>query len=656
MTRIFVKRITAMVLALSLFMGSAVGLLAAEPVRDVFEAAGAVVTWDDDNRIIEIEVMGGEIILEADSRNALVNGEAMELSYPISIKDGVALIEADDLASLSLALMGITVEDTEHNLAITTFRAMAAHLMDVAQVPDFSFAIVDANMGFNYTTTISDETDADTIFHLGSIGKTFTAIAVMQMVEQGLLDLDTPIVEYLPAFSILSNADGQGDYRNITARMLLSHTSGIYPNDMGHGFITYGGHYQDYMNNFLDRFADFYMVTEEGTAFQYANTGFVVLGILVAHLAGHDNYFEGFNQHMLDYVFLPMGLTRTSYVLTSELSAHIAQPYTMVGMPREFQYWNPLPTGTMFSTANEMVSLMTMFLQNGYYNGQQILSPASIDMMFTDQTGEGHYGLGIAFMGDPTGSGYTVVGHNGGMIYNFAAMFLDREHGVGVFSASNSTISQGFNEAIAGAVLATAVTEAGGVFEPISHVDPEAVPVEMSAEEMEALSGLFVTALQHFFVDFIDGQLFLRIPAQGLNVELVPMSDGHFSTEIGIPFWIFGDDEGGVSFVQGVNRYAVSAFRVDESQFIPDDDFMENWYGFTFVAYKARDFYVFIRPSTRFGVTDDGFAYSESEMLTMLPGMTLTILHPMDTGIVLQYEDGVFFYDYMGLRFVRTTF
>jgi len=652
-----VKRITAVVLVVTLVLGSTIGLMAAEPIRATFEAAGATITWDGDNRLITIEIMGATIILEPDSDIALIDGVPLELTHPVFIENDTAFMGMDDIVAISFALAGVDTAEGEHGTAVATAQALAAQFIELANVSDFSLAIVNANTGFSWTSTTSDATDADTIFHLGSIAKTFTAVAVMQLVEQGLLDLDTPIVEYLPEFSTNPSASGEGNYRNITARMLLSHTAGIYTNDFGSGAITYGGHYQRYMNEFLGRFANTSMVREEGTAYEYANTGFVLLGILVARLAGYENYFEGFNQFMLENVFEPMGLTRTSFVVTEELRPYVAGVYTMAGMPQQFQYWNVLSTGTMFTTANEMVSLITMFLNDGYYNGNQILTPQSIELMFTDQTGTGHYGLGIAFMGDPAGSGFTAIGHNGGMVYNFSAMFIDRENGLGTFAASNSTTSSGLNEVLAGAVLGTAIAEVGGQLAapPVSHIDPEAVAVEMDTEELEALAGLFLIAggMSHLFVDFVEGQLYLRIPAQDLNLALTPMSDGHFFTDIGIPFWLNSDNDGNVTFAQGENKYAIAGVRVDSAQFIPDEDFMENWYGFTFEAYKEQDFYVFLIPTVVFGVTEDGFAYSDNVVINMPPGMTLIMLESMDSNVELLYEDGEYFFNYWGLRFVR---
>ena len=666
------KKITTVLLVATLMIGSTLGVIAAEPIiatestiatepiRYNFEAAGATVTWDNENRLIVIEMADNTIVLEPDSNVALFNDMALALSRPIYIENGISFIETRDLTALSSAL---TVG--EHGLTIATAQTMATQFMELAHIPDFSMAIVNTNTGFSWTKTMSDATDTDTIFHLGSVSKTFTAVAVMQLVEQGLLDLDTPIVEYIPEFSTLPSTNGEGNYRNITARMLLSHTAGIYTNDSGSGAITYGRHYESYMNDFLARFANFRMVREEGTAFDYANSGYMLLGILVARIAGHDNYFEGFNQYMLENIFEPMGLTRTSYVITRELRQFVAQPYLMTDMPQEFLYWNLLSTGTMFTTANEMVSLMTMFLNDGYYNGHQILKPESIDQMFTDQTGTGQYGLGVAFLADPSGSGNILIGHTGGMMHNFAIMLIDREHGIGVFAASNSTTSLSFFSVLGGAVLATAITEVGGEFAlPVSHIDPLAVPVELTVEKLETLAGFYLLAggIQHLFVELVDRQLYLRIPAQEINIllapmnekiALIPMSDGHFATEMGIPFWLIPDGDGNVFFVQGPNRYTVAGVQSNTNQFIPNEDFMENRYGFTFKAYKEQDFYRFIIPSITFGVNENGFAYRTTVILNLFPNMEWTMLEPMDTDLELYYENGEYFLKFWGKRFVR---
>jgi CubicO group peptidase (beta-lactamase class C family) len=650
----FVKRIAAFGLAASLTVGSVAGLYAAEPVRSTFEAAGGEVSWDAGSRLIEIEVLGSQIVLEPSSNVAFVNGAAVQLSQPVVIEGGRAYIEAGDIDRLVMAMMGVEIGEGEHAMAVATAEAIISEFAALVPFPDIGVAIVNANTGFNFTTTMSDSTNADSIWHIGSIGKTFTAVAIMQLVEQGILDLDTPVVNYLPDFSVLPSAGGVGNSDNITVRMLLNHTSGIPLTDGSSGIITRGGHHPAYMNEFVERLATQRMISQEGTVHAYANNGYTLLGILIAYVMGHDNLFEGLNQHMHDYIFDPMGLTRTSLIVTPALRPHMVDAYWMAGVPREFYYWNPLASGTMFTTANEMVSLMTMLLNGGYYNGVQIISPASIDQMWTIEYPATTYGLGIAFMPDPTGSGFIMEGHNGGLIHNFAAMFIDREHGVGVFSATNSTISMGLNEALTGAVLGTAVAEMGGEISTAGAtlLDPAATPVEMSLAEMEALAGLYTAAggLVSFYLEVVDGQMLLHFPAQGLVMTLTPMSDGHFLSDIGIPFW-FTERHGTIVLTQGANRDAETARRVDITEFIPDDDFMENWNDFTFVAVPDNDLYVVTNVSFTYGVTDFGVAYMMMELLQRMEPMLMLVSMTLD--YPLQYENGEYFFIYNGVRMVR---
>ena len=657
------KKITSALLCVAL-ISPTVSFMASEPLRASFEAEGAEVSWDEENGVVRLGILGNIIILEPNSNIALINGNPIELSQSIFIQNGVSFIEMADILAISNALEDVPLIDLssemsplegELALSIATAKEMATQFMELAYIPDVSIAIVNANTDFSWAETMSEATDAHTIFHLGSIAKTFTAVGVMQLVEQGLLNLDTPIIEYLPEFSILPSLSGEGDYRNITARMLLSHTAGIYPSDFGSGFLTTNGHYEDAINGFLERFSNFRMVREEGISFEYANNGFVILGILVASIAGYENYFEGFNQFMLENVFEPMGLSHTSYLLREEHMPFVATPYTMAGVPSEIFFTNSLATGSMFSSANDMISLMTMFLNDGYYNGHQILTSESIDLMFTKHDGN-NYGLGVAFMADPTGSGLLFEGHNGALVHNFAAMFLDRENGIGVFSATNSISSSGLNEVLAGSVMVTALSELGvEIAPPVAHIDLDATPLEMSSEELEAFTGLylFTGGMLHAFIRLIDGELRLILPQQNLDTVLTPMSDGHFSSDVGIPFWLTQDGEGNVTIGQGANRYVTNGARVDIEQFIPDEDFMENWSDFTFKAHREQDFYVSFIPTITFGITEDGLAYSESVIINMLPGTTLIMLESMDQNIELQYEDGEHFFYYMGIRFVR---
>lgn len=102
------------------------------------------------------------------------------------------------------------------------------------------------------------------MFQVGSTSKPFTAVAVMQLVEQGIIDLDEPIVTYIPEFSLLTSPVFGGNSDNITTRMLLSNTSGIISNWLYAFYVTGDETYQGNMNGLLEWLPTREMSFEEG--------------------------------------------------------------------------------------------------------------------------------------------------------------------------------------------------------------------------------------------------------------------------------------------------------------------------------------------------------------------------------------------------------
>ncbi|MCL2170171.1 MAG: beta-lactamase family protein, partial [Defluviitaleaceae bacterium] len=141
--------------------------------------------------------------------------------------------------------------------------ATAAQLMEVLDIAGLAFAFVDVNEGFVWTQSfgyadVASRTPVteDTIFNIASTAKMFTAVAVMQLVEGGYLDLDTPVVYYLPEFRNLPHPIFGGNSDDITVRMLLTHTSGIHELLGNTGAFEAGGLDRDFMNNLIPLMQD----------------------------------------------------------------------------------------------------------------------------------------------------------------------------------------------------------------------------------------------------------------------------------------------------------------------------------------------------------------------------------------------------------------
>jgi hypothetical protein len=139
----------------------------------------------------------------------------------------------------------------------------------------------------------------ETLFNMASMGKMFTAVATMQLVEQGKIDLDAPIGTYLDNIP--------EDKAGITIHQLLTHTSGLAEMFTSPLYPEYRDK-TDTVLGFFPLFMDAPLQAEPGTQHQYSNSNFVTLGAIIEAVSGQD-YFEYLHEH----IFVPAGMTRTGY-------------------------------------------------------------------------------------------------------------------------------------------------------------------------------------------------------------------------------------------------------------------------------------------------------------------------------------------------------
>jgi len=421
--------------------------------------------------------------------------------------------------------------------------ATAAQLMEVLDIAGLAFAFVDVNEGFVWTQSfgyadVASRTPVteDTIFNIASTAKMFTAVAVMQLVEGGYLDLDTPVVYYLPEFRNLPHPIFGGNSDDITVRMLLTHTSGIHELLGNTGAFEAGGLDRDFMNNLIPLMQDLHLQNTQNNRATYANTGYGLLGVLVASIMGHENYFDGFVNFTDENIFAPLGMTNSSF----DIEAHrhlIATPHQNASDAYPFHiYVGMTPTGGMSTTVADMARFMQAML--GGQNG--VISDETIEYMARNHTAHipylatmpGGKQMGFGMMHLPHADGAWTTGH-GGNLQHHTEFFLDFERGIGVFVVTNSTTGAPATRMLAETIWRTAVFEATGspVVQPTDA--PAPTQIQLSAEEMEALTGWYTMAGE---LAIIDGTLVFPAFTGVMPVALTPMSDGSFLSDVG-SFW-----------------------------------------------------------------------------------------------------------------------
>jgi CubicO group peptidase (beta-lactamase class C family) len=253
--------------------------------------------------------------------------------------------------------------------------------------------------------------DPQAQFLLGSTTKSFTALALMQLVEAGKLDLDAPVQNYLPWFRV---ADPQASAR-ITLRHLLNQTSGLSaPLDPS------AGRFYPTLEDQVRALSDARLNAEPGASYQYFNQNYRVLGLLIEKASG-----QTYADYLRSHIFEPLGMAST--VADPADAPRMAPGYTQVfSFPVRFYqpfHADALPSGYLISTAGDSARYLTALMNGGELDGRRVISPASLEAMFSPPAGvKSTYGMGWMALDDPEIGGKAYY-HAGGLEC-FASQFL----------------------------------------------------------------------------------------------------------------------------------------------------------------------------------------------------------------------------------------
>jgi CubicO group peptidase (beta-lactamase class C family) len=279
----------------------------------------------------------------------------------------------------------------------------------------------------------------DTVFRVASITKLFTAIAVMQLWERGLADLDAPANDYLRAYRLVP---ARPSFPPATVRQLLTHTAGIrevlHPSgllrirDLGETVP---------LGRRVPSLAEYYrgalrIDAAPGSRFMYTNHGYATLGQLVADVSGAPlpHYVR---EHILD----PLGMCHSDLIRSQRLGANLATGYELRahGAVEVAEYdVVPLGAGALYATARDMALFLAALLGGGTNEHGTILKPETLDYMY-----QPHHrpdarmaGNGLAFFRSDLG-GRLGLEHDGVLPGFDSQLFLAPAAGVGFFAVAN---------------------------------------------------------------------------------------------------------------------------------------------------------------------------------------------------------------------------
>jgi CubicO group peptidase (beta-lactamase class C family) len=311
----------------------------------------------------------------------------------------------------------------ESRAVIADLERSIPELMRKARIPGLSIALIregeivwDAGFGVKSAAT-GEPVTADTIFEAASLTKPLFAYAVMRLVEQGVLDLDTPLVTYLHDDVIEKkllehSLDEPGFHREwleqVTARHVLSHTSGL-----PHG----------------ERRQPFPLFFEPGAEFKYSARGYYFLQLAVEHLTD-----KPLQEIAREQVLEPLGMSRSSLIWIDEYETTSARGHDRLGEPRDFRKYDEAhAAASMYTTAGDYARFVAAVLND------EGLAPETVVEMLTpeiDVEGADYWSLGFGLQRDENGQAFWQWG-DWGIFRNFVIGY--KELGLAVVYLTNSS-------------------------------------------------------------------------------------------------------------------------------------------------------------------------------------------------------------------------
>lgn len=267
----------------------------------------------------------------------------------------------------------------------------------------------------------------ETMFRPGSISKLFTWTAVMQLVEQGKLDLNKDVNEYLD-FKI---PEAYG--KPITLKDILTHTPGFEeqikdlftfdkePTNLG-----------EYVKTHIPR-----RIFPPGTTPAYSNYGTTLAGYIVERVSG-----QPFNKYIEEHIFKPLEMNNSTFAqpLPENLAPNMSKGYELGSdEAKKFEIVNAFPAGSLSSTADDMSRFMIAHLQNGKYGESQILKPETAKLMHSRlfTLDDAANGMAHGFY-EQTANGHRIIGHGGDTVQFHSNMLIIPDSNVGLFISLNS--------------------------------------------------------------------------------------------------------------------------------------------------------------------------------------------------------------------------
>lgn len=384
--------------------------------------------------------------------------------------------------------------------AIAHWTARLAELAGQAHIPGAALGIwadgQEIRVAYGVLSTATQvAVTPDALFQVGSITKVWTASMIMQLVDEGRLDLDAAVAKVLPGVRLCS-PDVSAD---VTIRHLLTHTSGVDGD-----IFTNTGRGSDCLDRYVGDLAQATLTHPTGQAYSYCNSGFVVLGRIIEVLDGRE--WDASLRHRL---MEPLRLTQTvtlpeEAIMHRAAVGHRARPREYEPVPAWMLPRSLGPAGLIISSVHDILTFARMHIDGGVTRGgARLLTQDSVSAMQRPQfeipeAGAGPEAIGLAWRLH-TWSGRPVFGHDGSTVGQSAFLRIDPQSGVAVCLLTNASTGELLYQPLFAEVLG----EYAGLALP-ANPEPVAGPLDA---DLARHAGRYERTSRRFDVSYRGGRL-----------------------------------------------------------------------------------------------------------------------------------------------------
>lgn len=395
------------------------------------------------------------------------------------------------------------------------------------KVTGLSIALVDDKgliwaQGFGYADKENNiPATPQTVYRVASISKIFTATAIMQLAEQGRINIDEPLTTYLPEFSIKTRFSGGG---RITLRNLMTHHSGLPANIYKGIFSSNPEHFTKVIKEIKDE----YLAYPPDYVYSYSNLGVTLLGGVIERVGGKD-----YASYMDESILGPVGMDNSSFFVKAGMK--LAKGYKDGDATHDLGI-RDLPATGLLSSVDDLGRFMQMVIKGGMSGGRQIIKPETLAEMLRPQNTRVpldmgiNIGLGWALdgMGNTEIKNGGQVVHHGGSLPAFNSQLLILpEQKLGVVVLTNSSARPAV-DIVATEALILALEAKTGIKQP-RWTRPQKSPKPLSPEEIYLYTGYYATPIG--LVKAYEKSDFLKAEILGNTVSLLPRVDGMLSMQ-----------------------------------------------------------------------------------------------------------------------------